>query len=453
MTCDKVPPQAIDVEEAVLGALMLEADAIHKVTGIIDSGSFYKPEHQTIFEAIKNLSETGRPIDLLTVTKQLHSAGNLEEIGGPVYITELTSRVASAAHIEYHAKIISQTHLKRELIKIGSELVSSSFDEGEDLENILTDVKRKIGAIEDHSYNSNAGQLQNDVCKNAIIEIERDCQIIKEGKTPGITTGLKTIDECIGGWRNTNLIILAARPSVGKTSLALHFAKVAARSGKWVNFYTLETKKEILFRTLLSGESGVNRSDIRDGRLTEANWITINAAVTSLENLPIIWYDFAGITANQIKSNTVKNRKNKRCDLVIIDYLQLVKPADKKVYREQQISEMSRTFKEMALSEDIPVICLSQLNREAANDEPQLHHLRESGAIEQDADLVIFPWRDKSESYLLKVSKNRNGKIGSSEIFANDEMTVFGNKMQILSKSFNPDRNIDQVRSKEETPF
>ena len=447
VTTDRMPPQTLDVEVAVLGALLLESDAINKVSGILDAVKFYKSEHRIIFEAIKRLSDSSKPIDLLTVTIELKRTGKLEEVGGPYYITQLTSQVASASHIEHHARIILQSFIQREIIRMASVVSDSAFN-GDDIETILSNLKWELSNIENYSNNPNDGGSQFEVCNNAIIEIENDCQKAKDGQLPGITSGLKELDFSTGGWRNTNLIVMASRPGVGKTSLALHFAKMASMAGYWVNFYSLEMKKEDLFRIVLSGESGVNRSDIRDGTLTEADWIPINKAVTSLENLPIIWYDFAGITPAQIKSNTARNRKNNRCDLVIIDYLQLVSPTDKKAIREQQIAEMSRTFKGIALNENIPVLCLSQLNREATNETPQLHHLRESGAIEQDADIVLFPYRNKNDdSYSICVAKNRRGRVGEFEIYANEEMTVFSNKVHQLT------RQTEAVNYYEPEPF
>ncbi len=445
-TLDKVPPQAIDVEEAVLGALMLEKDAYHTVQAILKPESFYKEEHKKIFNVIKELASKEKPIDLLVVTQELKNRGELDEVGGPLYITQLTGRVASAAHVEFHARIIAQKFIQRELIRIGSELITASFDDNEDIETILSNLKLNISEAEGYSYNSNSGGLQADVCKAAIIEIEKDCQTVKAGKSPGITTGFRDLDYSTGGWRNTNLIVLAARPGVGKTSLALHFAIKAARAGNWVNYYSMEMKKEDLFRIILSGESGVNRSDIRDGTLKDSDWIPINNAVTSLENLPIIWFDYAGITPAQIKANTAKNRKKGKCDIIILDYLQLIAPTDRKAIREQQISEMSRTFKGIALNENIPFICLSQLNREASETKPQLHHLRESGAIEQDADIVLFPHRDKEDnSFIITVAKNRRGRIGDFKILANDEMTVFENMPREIYKKQNTSINATAV--------
>lgn len=440
-----MPPQAIEMEEAVLGALMLEADAIHKVTGILTADSFYKNEHRIIFEAVKSLANAGKQIDLLTVTRVLIETNQLDVVGGPMYITQLTGRVAAAAHIEAHSRVIAQLHAQRELIRIGSETISEAYEEGTDIEDLLNSIKRKISVIEDSTMGSNTGQSHLSVIRETITEIEKDCVQAKAGKQPGITTGLRVLNKATGGWRNTNLIIVASRPGVGKTSLALHFAKMAARSGAWVNFYGLEMKSSDLMRIMISGESSVNRIRLRDGQIDGNDWVAINNSLTNLERLPIIWNDYAGLTSSQIRSNTIRNRKSGKCDLIIIDYLQLVKAFDKKAIREQQISEISRTLKEIALSENIPVICLSQLNREAAGDKPQLHHLRESGAIEQDADIVIFPFRDKTNNrFYISVAKNRRGTLGDFEIFSNEEMTGFSDKNDTEYSDYSPDARTEK---------
>ncbi|HEY3389884.1 MAG TPA: DnaB-like helicase N-terminal domain-containing protein, partial [Prolixibacteraceae bacterium] len=273
----KIPPQALDIEEAVLGSLMLDADAIHKVAGIIKADSFYLDSHRKVFEVIKTLSDSNKPIDLLTVTKALHNNNELNKIGGAIFITQLTSRVASAAHLEYHAKIIQQLYIQRELIKIGSETIAEAYDESAEIDDLINSARQKISNLEDSTLGSNTGQSQADVYQDMILEIETDYKEAKQGRQPGITSGLKILNNATGGWRDTNLIIIAARPSVGKTSLALHFAKAAAMSGKFVNFYSLEMKPSDLLRIMVSGESNINRTQLRDGKINDNDWNTLNA--------------------------------------------------------------------------------------------------------------------------------------------------------------------------------
>ena len=425
-TLGKIPPQAIEIEEAVLGSLMIDSDAIHKISGIITSSeSFYKDSHRIIYDTIREISIKNKPIDIITVTKSLRDKGKLEQVGGALTITQLTGNIVSAAHIEHHARIIQQLFIQRELIKIGTETVSDAFDESADIDELISNLKEKISTLEDFGFGTNFGQEQKEVLKQSIAEIERDCMEVRKGVQPGITTGLYELNKATGGWRTANFIIIASRPGVGKTSLALHFAKMAAKSGKWVNFYGLEMTAPDLMRIEISGESEVNRSAIRDGYVSDEQWTEINKVIPSLEKLPIIWSDFAGITADKIRTQTIRNKKRNCCDMVIIDYLQLIMPSDKKSNREQQIADISRTLKRLALSENVPVIALAQLNREAENVKPQLGHLRESGSLEQDADVVIFPWKE-DDKYQLTIAKNRRGKKGTFEIFANEEMTSFG---------------------------
>lgn len=441
----KIPPQAVDVEMAVLGALMLERDAFHRISDVIDTLSFYKEEHKKIFEVVKHLSTQQKPVDLLTVTMELKNRNILDEVGGPLEITQLTSRVASAAHIEFHAKIIAQKFVQRELIRISSEIQIESYDDTSDIDDLINNARTKLNDVD---ICSNSGQTSQVVASDALKELEKDCVSTRAGVSPGVSTGLYHLDAVTGGWRKTNLIILAARPSVGKSSLALHFAFTAAMNGVWVNFYGLEMKNHDYFRILLSALTEIPRSDIRDGNLTDEQWNKIHEATGILEKLPIIWNDNPSISASHIRSNTIRNKRAGRCGLVIIDYLQLMKPTDKKAIREQQIADMSRTLKETAMSEDIPVIALSQLNRDVekrSDKEPGLSDLRESGAIEQDADTVLFIW--DPEEPKLKIGKNRRGKIGKINFWANAEKTIFADRepseFDRISTQINPNSGIE----------
>ncbi|MGV8136473.1 MAG: replicative DNA helicase [Mangrovibacterium sp.] len=422
----KLPPQAVDVEEAVLGALMLEADAYLSVSDIIDTNSFYKDENRKIFEAIKSLSLSKKPIDLLTVTQELKNRNQLDEVGGPFRITQLTSRVSSAVHIEFHARIIAQKYIQRELIRVSSEIQHESYDNETDIDDLISSARSKLSDIDDIVLCANSGQTSPVVAAEALKELEKDAIASKEGICPGINTGLTDLNRATGGWRNTNLIIIAARPGVGKSSFALNIAKTAAAEGKYVNFYGLEMKNHDLFRIMLSGETGISRTDMRDGTLKEQDWEKVNYGAATLEKLPILWNDHAGISVNQIRANTIRNNRAGRCDLVVIDYLQLVKPSDRKALREQQVAEISRTLKEIAMECNIPVICLAQLNRDVekrTDKEPNLSDLRESGAIEQDADVILFLW--ETEKLNLKIGKNRRGKVGPIDFWSNKEKTVF----------------------------
>jgi replicative DNA helicase len=292
---------------------------------------------------------------------------------------------------------------------------------------MLTEIKRKLFEVESVFVNGNDGSLQSDVLEATFIEISDDCENVANGKPIGIPTGIYALGKLIGGFRSTNLIVLAARPGVGKTSLGLHFTTIAAKAGKWVNFYTMEMGKNDLQRIVLSGQTGVNRTSLRDGYLTDLDWSKLNERSNELSKLPIVWYD-TPVTVEAITAKTIKNKRLNRCDMIVIDYLGLIKASDKRVNREQQVSNITASLKGLALEMKIPIILLSQLNREASNRKPILSDLRESGAIEQDADVVLFPYRDEAAgTYSIIIGKNRRGKCCEFEIFANDEMTVFGN--------------------------
>jgi replicative DNA helicase len=446
----KVPPQATEVEEAVLAGLMLDNDSFGKISSILKSDYFYKESNRIIFDTIASLVTQSKPYDLIMVTQELKTNNQLDEVGGVFGLTTISRNVVLSSHIEHHARIVAQKYFQRKLILIGTETVQNGFDDTIEFDEQLHQLRTKIEEIENVSISSNGGRSQFDVLTSAIVEMEKDCENVANGRPPGIGTGLSLLNKHTGGWRDTNLIIIAARPGIGKTSLALHFTKVASKMGTFVNFYGLEMTSEDLMRIIISGESDVNRSSIRDGRLEESDWDSINESSSRIEKLPVMWYDVSGITTNQIAVNTRHNVKRGQCGLVVIDYLQLLNPNDKKVNREQQISDMTRTLKRTALENKVPIILLSQLNREASEGKPQLHHLRESGAIEQDADIVIFPWKE-DEKYQLTIAKNRRGVTGTFEIQVNEEMTHFDN--------FHPDfvypvpKNNSNSRIEPDSPF
>ncbi len=424
--CGQVPPQAIDAEKAVLGALLLERDTFDNISGILTKQSFYDDKNALLFGIIEEMKKVGTPTDLVTVTTELKNRNLFEKIT-PLYITQLTSGIASAAHIEAHARIIAEKYYLRETINRATKLIQKCYN-GADVDEVASDWKQSVENLESVFTVSDTGTIIKDVLKNTLREIEQDCINAKEKKTPGITTGFKSLNFNTGGWRNGNLIVLAARPGIGKTSFALHFALEAAKAGYWVNVFSFEMNKEDLNRIILSGESGVNRSNIRDGYLNNDDWKNIHGSLSAIENLPIIFRDTAGMNVDQVQSAIRRNRKNGCCDIVIVDYLQLMKSASSKVIRELEVSEMSRTLKTTALAENIPIMALSQLNRAADGETPKLSNLRESGAIEQDADLVMFLHRpgDTDNSIIrLTIAKHRRGRLGEFDIHANDQMTRF----------------------------
>lgn len=430
----KLPPQAIDAEKALLGSLLNIPEAYYEVYNIVKPESFYKEEHKIIFDAINQIVNKNNPIDLITVTTKLKSLEKLEEIGGAFYITDLSTNHAFSYNYEHHAKIIQQKYIQRKLIQIGNEIMNRAYDETVDLIEHLSFAQNAIEDIDKFTINNGFETLE--IATKAIEEIEKECNDVKNGKISGIPCGLFELNKAIGGFKKRSLVLLGARPGEGKTTHALNFAVTAAKAGFWVNFYSYEMGSTDLFKIIMAGNSGVNRSKIRDGRVEESDWDLINNNLEDINNLPIIWYDDPEINVSQIKANTRKNKLKGKCDIVIVDYIQLMPVEDKKANREGQISDISRKLKRTAKSMDVPVIALAQLNREVEKrNTPEVYNsdLRESGSLEQDADVILFLYSNKDEKgqkleQFMKISKHRNGKVGVFEYDTNEEMTKIFDK-------------------------
>lgn len=426
----KLPPQATEIEDAVLAAVLLEKEAYSNISGIINSESFYKQSNIEIFNAVEQLHQQNKVIDLLTVTDYLKKIGKLDEVGGPLYISQLTTKIASAVHVEYHARIVQQKFIQREIIRLSSEALTKSYDEDfEDIDELIFEFISKMESLGDKSTID--GLMSDTVSYNAIKEIETDCEKALRGETPGITTGFKFLNESIGGWKAPNFVVLGARPSVGKTTEALHFAINAAKEGYWVNFYTYEMVSTDLIKIIMAGESNINRSDIRDGKISAEEFDLLTQYANEIRNFPIIWYDNPNIKASHIRSNTFKNKRTGKCDIVIIDYLQLIPAENSSDNRERQISVISRILKMITTSIKVPVIALSQLNRDIEkrkDSQPQLSDLRESGSLEQDSDIILFSWVEKDDDDNVierwnKIAKNRRGKVGLFQIWDDGQMS------------------------------
>lgn len=439
----KLPPQAIKVEEAVLGALMLERDAIFKISGILTEESFYKEEHQIIFRTIIALSDTGKKIDLLTVTVKLKDDGNLERIGGPAYITQLTRRVASAAHIEQHARTIAEKYFSREVIRRFTSLISKAYDD--DIDELETEYNQATQAIDDLLAGKSGMKHISAILDETRTDTEQRQAKALAGEIQGVNTGLADMNELNNGWQKGELIIIAARPSMGKTAVALNlFTKSAAMKGKNVCVFSLEMENIKLSKRLILSYGGIVRHNFERGTMTQGDWSAYNKADRELRQLPIFIDDTAGVDVRHI-SSVVRNKVRKeQCDLVIIDYLQLVETplSYGNKNREREVAEISRGLKKAAKAAGVPIILLAQLNRQIENREdktPRLADLRESGAIEQDADMVIFPWRpayyepdamdengnSMQNVMMFEIAKNRDGKIGSIYSKHNEDLTQF----------------------------
>ena len=446
-----VPPQAIEVEEAVLGALMLEETAIHKVLPILPENAFYKNEHRIIYNLLIQMNAADKRIDLLQVTVALRGKDLLDKVGGPGYITQLTRKVASSAHIEFHAVIIRQKYVQREAIRIAAEIQAEAYKDDFDALEILWNAKSQ--QIDDLLTGKSGMQHIGAILEDTTKDLQERQRKAEAGITPGVTTGSMDFDELNSGWQNGDLIIVAARPSMGKTALSINlFAKAAAELNKHVCIFSLEMENLKLSKRLILSYGGIVRSRFEKGTMEDGDWAAYNRAKDQLKKLPIYIDDTAGTTIRHIGSIARNKARKGECDLIVIDYLQLVNSPESNgnKNREREVAEMSRGLKQIARDVNVPIILLAQLNRalETRPDKtPKLSDLRESGAIEQDADIVIFPWRpayyDENATteegmslagiMLLEIAKYRDGAITTIPLRHNYDLTIFSD---LVTKQF-----------------
>lgn len=414
----KVPPQARDLEQAVLGALMLEKDALNTVIDIIKPESFYVEANQKIFRCIQRLFSKTEPVDILTVTEELRKSGELEDVGGPYYIMEMTNRVASAANVEYHARIIAQKYIQRELIRISTEIINQAYEDTTDVFDLLDKAEKDIFSITDENLRRNFSSLSHLLLKS-MDEIEKAKD--HDDALTGVPTGFPALDRITSGWQKSDLIIIAARPGMGKTSFVLSMARNAAVDFKKpIAFFSLEMGAEQLTKRLISAETELSMDKIIRGNLAPFEWQQLLSKVGSLQEAPIFIDDTPAINIFELRAKCRRLKTQYNVQLFIIDYLQLMSGTSENrgMNREQEISNISRSLKNIAKELKTPVIALSQLNRSVetrgGNKKPQLSDLRESGAIEQDADLVLFIYRP--ETYGLTENENGASTIGMAEI-------------------------------------
>jgi replicative DNA helicase len=424
----KVPPQALDMEEAVLGALMLEKNAVYEVIDIVSPESFYVDSNKKIFQAILSLVSTDKPVDLLTVTDQLRKNEELDEVGGSIYITQLTTRVASAAHIEFHARIVAQKHIQRELIRVASEIQNRAFDESIDVNDLLDFSEGELFEIAQGNIKKQTSRI-NTVIKEAIQQIEEAGK--REDSLSGVPSGFTRLDRMTSGWQPSDLVIVAARPSMGKTAFVLSMTRnMAVDHKRGVAIFSLEMSSVQLVNRLIVGETGISSEKIRNGNLEDYEWQMLEHKIKNLEDAPIYIDDTPGISIFELRAKVRRLMRQAEISIVIIDYLQLMTGTpETRGNREQEVSTISRSLKGLAKEMNVPVIALSQLNRSvevrAGDKRPQLSDLRESGAIEQDADMVTFIHRPEKYGLLedeegnslqglayIILAKHRNGAIG-----------------------------------------
>lgn len=413
----KLPPQALELEEDVLGAIMLEKDAYSMVSDILKPSYFYKTAHQKIFEAIADLALHQNPVDMHTVTEMLRKKGTLDEVGGPYFITLLTSRVSSAAHLIYHSQIIVQKYLARELIRLSSEIQTKAFDEKMDVDDLMQEAEGKLFEITQQNLKKDVVQI-NDVIGEARKRMKDAAN--REGSS-GVPSGFKDLDKITSGWQKSDLIIIAARPAMGKTAFILSMAKnMAVDMNAPVAVFSLEMSNVQLVNRLLMNVCSLEGEKVKNGNLTAEEWERFDKDVNQLLDAPVFVDDTPSLSIFELRSKARRLMKEHKIQCIVIDYLQLMNASGMTFgSREQEVSLISRSLKGLAKELDIPIIALSQLNRSVEGrttdgKRPQLSDLRESGAIEQDADMVCFIHRP--EYYGIKVDSEGNSYEGIAEI-------------------------------------
>lgn len=432
----KIPPQAVELEEVVLGAMMLEKDALANVIEILKPEVFYKESHQHIFTAISHLFNASQPVDILTVTNELKTMARLDVAGGPYYIAQLTSKVASSANIEYHSRILLQKFIQRELIRISGEISTEAFEDTTDVFELLDKAERNLFDVSETNLRRKYSDMQ-DILKEAIVEIEKAKEASKSNdySTIGVATGYTELDRLTAGWQKSDLIILAGRPSMGKTAFVLSMARNAAIDHNVpVAIFSLEMSAIQLVLRLISMETELPSDRLRRGNLEDYEWQQLNSRIKKLEDAHIFIDDTPALPVFELRAKARRLVAQHGIQLIIIDYLQLMTGSvETKGMREQEISGISRALKGLAKELSIPVIALSQLSREVekrpGSKKPILSDLRESGAIEQDADLVLFIYRpeyykiDEFEDNTptaglaeIIVAKHRNGQTGEVKL-------------------------------------
>lgn len=430
-------PRDTDLEEAVLGALMLEKDAYTEVCDILKPESFYEPANQKIYEAIQSLGASQRPIDMLTVTEQLRINGTLDEVGGPVFVSELTSRVASGANAEYHARIVAQKYLARQLISFSADIQRNAFDESNDVDDLLQEAEGKLFEISQRNVKKDVTQI-DPVISQAIEQIQASAN--RASGLSGLETGFHKLDELTSGWQNSDLIIIAARPAMGKTAFVLSMAKnMAVNYNIPVAMFSLEMSNLQLVNRLISNVCELPGEKIKSGKLEHVEWDQLMARIKDLMGAPMYIDDTPSLSIFELRTKARRLVREHGVKIIIIDYLQLMNASGMKFgSREQEVSMISRSLKQLAKELNLPIIALSQLNRsvesrgvdDKAGKRPQLSDLRESGAIEQDADIVCFIHRP--EYYLRSgvdaqdrdirglaefiVAKHRSGRVDDVEL-------------------------------------
>jgi replicative DNA helicase len=432
----KLPPQHIEAEQSVLGGILIENEAINRVTEILDADDFYRDAHRKIFNALIDLSERDEPADLITMTNELRKTDQLDSVGGASYLASLIDSVPTAANIEYYAKIVKEKAILRKLIQTSTEIITQSYEDRGDVEGFLDEAERAIFEISEKRVRPSFYPIR-EIVKASFATIEKLFQ--KKEAVTGVPSGFRELDRMTAGFQPSDLIIIAGRPSMGKTAFCLDVAEYAAINNKIpVAIFSLEMSKEQLVIRMLCSQAHVEGTRLRTGYLNESDWPKLTIAAGNLSEAPIYIDDTAALSALELRAKARRLKADRGLGMVIVDYLQLMKGRARVESRQQEISEISRSLKALAKELNIPVIAVSQLSRkteERTGNRPQLSDLRESGAIEQDADLIVFIYRDeiynRSEDNPNRgkaeviIGKQRNGPIGKIDLAFLDKFTTF----------------------------
>ncbi|MFO0920445.1 MAG: replicative DNA helicase [Candidatus Saccharimonadales bacterium] len=433
----KVPPQNTEAEASLLGAVLIDNEALVKIADRVSPDDFYDERHQRIYESIMQLYEKRNPIDVLTLTEQLRSTGLLDMVGGAAYLTQLTNFVPTASHVENYADIVSQKALRRRLIKASRDIISLGQDESKSLQDLIEDAEQRLFSVSQQHVKQDIVSLETVLSESfeRLDELHKDKNTIR-----GVPTGFKDLDAILAGLQKSDLFILAARPSMGKTALSLNLAhNVAVKAEEPVLIFSLEMSKEQLVDRMLSMESGVDAWALRTGNLTDDDFEKIGHAMGTLSEAQIFIDDTPGITVSDLRTKARREAHIRPLGLIIVDYLQLMSGGHRfggDGNRVQEISEISRGLKGIARELNVPLIALSQLSRSVENRSPQipqLADLRESGSIEQDADVVAFIYRedyynpdtDRRNITDIFIKKHRNGPTGAVELYFDKEKQRF----------------------------
>ncbi len=440
---ERVPPQNIEAEQAVLGAMLIDKEAIAKVTEILTSDDFYREAHRVIFNAMMELYNKNEAVDMVTITEVLKRDNKLEDIGGIAYITSLANVVLTAANVKYHADIVAEKSVLRQLVRVSTEIAAMGYEANDDVGTLLDNAESRILEISNRKKKADFTPI-NDVLMESVQSIEK--LLNNKGGLTGLPTGFADLDKLTSGLQPSDFVILAARPSMGKTALALNIVQnVALRAhkkvggeGRSVAFFSLEMSKEQLVNRMLCAEAGIDSQRLRVGEMHDEDWTHLWDACDVMSKAKIYIDDTAGITAMDMRSRARRLKAEHGLDLIVVDYLQLMQGSGKRNSsndRQQEVSEISRSLKALARELNVPVLALSQLSRSVESRQvkrPMLSDLRESGSLEQDADIVAFLYREdyynpetENKHTELIIAKHRNGPVDTVNLFFQKQFTKF----------------------------